>query len=477
MNSEGVQIVSTDATSYLDLLDFQREFLLHVMGEKWFRNPRPSHPAYRRWRLLSTWIDREGLIDETVSVADTVHLARILLDSCLLVALSGGDVHRRKLGDLTAYGGADMQQFIRERLPRKEFFEDVLCELSFAGYHRSLGHVVTPHQGEGLPYLRIEIPDSLLVDCKRVSTLHRNSLKGHLRTANRQVKRYNQEHGTTYPGLAVLDVSLALQNLPAVGMKPEETLAQHEVAAVQRLVGRDYSSLSAVLLLWDACQMREDGSKTWIIVRRIGVLLPHGSPLHPLPAGTVFDLFEVRQSILWYRPLSRPYTITSTVDFDRITARLGVNPNLAVQTYQQPDRIWIAYHNGSTQERFVLFVKHLHTEPVPFSLLVGAMERPGHAQFWFALPRRGTVESPRGFLENIVEEFGQLFIYGGRQVRMLWGVDAPVEASTLGKELLAVMPPGDRFPYIGICNDPSTQTSRIGVAFCLDLSRYVNWRE
>src|SRR5262245_16120080 len=84
VNHEGIQIFSSDAVSYIDLLRFQREFLLEVMGERWFHTSRPGHPAYQRYQILSAWIQREGFVDGSVPVAEVAFLPRILLDSHLL---------------------------------------------------------------------------------------------------------------------------------------------------------------------------------------------------------------------------------------------------------------------------------------------------------------------------------------------------------------------------------------------------------
>jgi hypothetical protein len=471
---------------HLALLRFQRAFLESIFGEKWFRKPHPKHPAYLRWQLLGTYIDRESLIEGGTNVDEITDLGRTMLDSFLLATLGGGDIATRDPGDLRTYGGPDMQTFIKKRLPEAEFFEDVMCELSFAGWHRTLGRTVHPDQRDGMPDLRIDLPEPLLVDCKRLTSTSLNSLKNHLRKANKQVAAYNALHGTCYPGIAAVDISAVVRVGRSAGDEIPRAVTEFE-ENVRNLLHGPYSSLSAVVLLWDDLLVTQDGEKTWYAFRRRYRQVNHQKPKHPVTDDRLFGQVEARNSILWWKPLGKPLEIWKTDDFDELANALQLSPEMVAQTYFHPDRADVLFHNADLQRRVVLLLKNFPTANPPSTLVLCSDEKragedsPNRATLQFAFPLLSAgaqLGTPRQVLAEVVKRYGLEFQFRGDHYRIMDGIEVPGPVAGVANELRTALKQSGFWFFAGLDADEQRLDTPVLVSLALsvNLAEYSKWK-
>jgi len=143
-----------------------------------------NHPAYLRWALCKKIIEQEGIIQFSEQKERLHEVGRIILDSCILVTLTEGNLQQLKLGSLDLYGDEAVQKKIRSRITNPEQFEDLMVELYVGAWHRTKNHTVEPIEKEGYPDLRIEIPNiniPVFTECKHLRTGSKNNLQTQLR--------------------------------------------------------------------------------------------------------------------------------------------------------------------------------------------------------------------------------------------------------------------------------------------------------
>jgi len=169
-----------------------------------------------------------------------------------LIQATQGSVVSQRLGDLANYRDEAVQKRLRAVVRDPDQFFDVLVEVSCAAWHISRGHKVEATQRDGMPDLELEIPGwqiPIQAECKRVKRDSR--IKGAIEKANRQIKNVGQRcYGLVYHDISegakvpeLVDL-LSLRN----NKIPDEIAAFKN--EVQRLLGRVYTSVSGVILLW-----------------------------------------------------------------------------------------------------------------------------------------------------------------------------------------------------------------------------------
>lgn len=285
--------------NFISLLKSQISVLEHLFPPGWFRQPAAtSHPAYQKWKLCQELLTRGGKIG--IHETDLLpQLARVFLDTSIIVTITKGDFQKYEAGSIRFYGDENVQKKLRTRVCYPNKFEDIMVELSYAAWNLQRGNAVEPLETDGPDFLikssLLELP--LYVECKHLRSGTRNRLQKEVRDANSQLKRV----GTSSYGIAVFDVS----DLIGVLRVDNDTLPPrlNEITAIiqNSLHAGKNRSIGAVLLIWDDYMLLgQPPDRTMVAFRRRGLVVPHSQPHKQIPPHVpLFEGFTVEFRLHW----------------------------------------------------------------------------------------------------------------------------------------------------------------------------------
>jgi len=258
-----------------------------LLTKDWLLDDTPRkklHPAITRYKLCRELAESDGSF-RAASFEDLTELASLLHDSVSLIRCTGGEVGSFRLGELANYGDAGVQARILREVRSPTKFLDVLSELQWAAWHEGAGHRVTAFETSGVDHM-IEIPGwklPILSDCKRIAAARTaRRVRRVIEKANRQIK----EHSTPAIGVVVIDLSDRCPTFDLGSLTdsfPDE-LGEYRAAA-QASIREWYTSVSAVVLVWNEISILRDAEADeflLVTLRARSELLTHHCPVYPL---------------------------------------------------------------------------------------------------------------------------------------------------------------------------------------------------
>lgn len=271
--------------------------------EDWLKlcQRQPNHPAVNKYRICQQMIEQGGIIKFPENSDILAELTSILLDNYIFAKISGGNTTHFSLGDFANYGDLKVKQNIESQLKNEktDAFSSLMTELSFGAWFLSKqGFQLTATEDEGLADFKIDIhghPIPIAVECKHIDTSTNESrYQSDIKKANKQIKNWKTTLSTEEMyGIVVIDVSSRFLNIRNNFGKIKNELTEL-ASKIQRLIRKEYSSVSGVLLMCDSFQMsNEPGerSHTDFSCARSGLFIRHLKPIQPLP-DTLAQSFE-----------------------------------------------------------------------------------------------------------------------------------------------------------------------------------------
>lgn len=270
--------------------EFYMKILEDLFGQQWFSDrerKKSSHPAYINWKLCLKLIKQAGLLKYPADLQILPDIAKVILDSQIILQCSGGDISNLILGSFANYGSQSVRRRLKQVIlqPDGNGFKSVMTELFYAAWHISEGHKVTAYEEEGYPDFQVIEEDlslPLVTDCKRIQR-DSNDLRFAkvINKANNQVKKL----GVQCYGIAVIDITEKVRN-PNVFSDEIPQSVLHIKEIVSNAIQKDNSSISAVLLFWDDYVVHGDprmSPDSLIAYRRRSQIVKHCDPMHNLP--------------------------------------------------------------------------------------------------------------------------------------------------------------------------------------------------
>lgn len=286
-----------------DFITQHKEILEKLFPPRWFlETPESDHPAYLQWAFCKRILDQGGVLQFPEQEAQIFEVARIIMNSGILVKVTGGDVQELRFGSLNVYGDEVVRKKVRSRITDPEQFEDIMVELSFAAWHGMHNHGVMPLEEEGLPDFKLAIPNLELpvyAECKHLRSGSKNRLRKVISKANSQIKAVSE---MCY-GVAVLDVSMPVAFEKVENDRFSERL-QEIISFVRSSVsGSKNRSISDVVLTWDDYMVKGTPPEaTLVVFRRRSERISHspGEDVKRIPENIqLFDGFTGGTVFLW----------------------------------------------------------------------------------------------------------------------------------------------------------------------------------
>jgi hypothetical protein len=350
--------------------ELQIRLLEELFPKDWFVITRErKHPAWMRWNLCKQILRQDGMIRYPDQQGEFTEIARLVLESWMLIALTKGDINNLTLGSIDLYGDEAVQKKIKSRIANPEKFEDLMVELSFAAWHKSRNHDVVPWEKEGLPDMKIKVPNlelPVVAECKNLRSVSANRIDKVISKASLQIKAVMEP---CY-GIVVLDVSIPVATLVVVDDELPRKIQEISSIVQSALRGDKNRSIVMAILIWDDCLiLGAPPDMTQIAFRRRHVRINHGNA-HRKVAEEIqlFEGFVAMYNCYWRerKELAKEYIFTQQFREQCASKfRIGINNVLeAIQKYDKQESIRF---NG--QKEFIIFSRHIKVKEQELTLL------------------------------------------------------------------------------------------------------------
>lgn len=276
----------------------QKHLLEELFPPGWFDVRRDGHLAYDRWQLCNELVGFRGGLPNPTSHAKLLGVASLLLDSILLIELTGGDRESMQLGSWQLYGDEGFRKFRESRTLDAGSFPHLLVELGYGAWHRMVGNAPKPLEEQGQADLIINVPGlnlPIVAECKQLASLSKNRINTEVKTANRQIK---QVGGARY-GVAIFNITAGLSALTPDGVKKELPDLRKKIR--HAISGAKNRSVGAVVLIWDQLEIvpGKDGSAETLF-HRATETIHHISAHEAIPRDVdLFDGYTVYSKLRW----------------------------------------------------------------------------------------------------------------------------------------------------------------------------------
>jgi len=315
-----------------------------------------KHPGVQRQRVLREVVLNGGVIGWPEQREHLPLLSRALLDSAILVELTGGDMSVLRLGEFANLGDDMVLQKVRTRVPNPAQFEDIFAELSVAAWHQARGHAAQLLELEGLPDIKVHLTGvsaPLYIECKRLGTSAARAIRNDLKDANKKFRRIQEPHF----GMVVIDVTQAV-TLPET-VTDDLPSALHELVdiAQQTLSGPKNRGVARAVLTWDEhIALPTSERPEAMVLRRRRVVIDHTEPERRLPETVpVFEGLTVLGNLNWRDRWLGVRQVALSGAAQAAVSVFGLRPLDLLDAFQQYDKVE-AIQCGPTL-RMVVFVK------------------------------------------------------------------------------------------------------------------------
>ncbi|MGD0145230.1 MAG: hypothetical protein ABSB53_00025 [Nitrososphaerales archaeon] len=281
----------------LAALKGQEKVLEWLFPAGWFSDPRnKTHPAFIRHQTCDEQIARESGIPTAEKLGDFATVARLRLDSTILILVSEGDLKSIVFGSLDSFGDETVRKKIQTRVTDPRMFEDMMVELYTAAWHKSKHHSVTPLEIEGLPDMIVKVPSldlPIAVECKHVTSDSENRIDSVIKKASNQIGNFkSRESRIDAYGVVMLDFASSFGvNRVKSNLVPERV--QRTLDLVKRSVsGNKNNSVKTVVCTWDDyLVLGDDSQPTAYVFRRNFRVVHHDGDFERIPQELLFEGF------------------------------------------------------------------------------------------------------------------------------------------------------------------------------------------
>jgi hypothetical protein len=433
-----------------DLIRRQRKILEDLFSTEWLNGRRFEHPARSRWSLCTEILKQGGTIRWPKQREDLPELAALLLDSVSFVTISEGSLHDLRLGDITGYGGDSVQRKIESRLPDPRQFDALMLELSMAAWHQSKGHHIRPMEKEGLPDLRVSLPDiefPVYVECKRLTTSSKWGIQKRIRLANKQLRAVDEE---SY-GVMILDISGSVGPVESISDEMPARVKTIIGYAEQAISGPKNRSVSRVIVSWDDTDiMGEPPARTSVFLRRNTRHLEH-EPVEGVTqlrlGNHLFQGNTVFFCLTWDTSLMDVIRLRFSDLMRECQKWFDFSNDELLAAYEKRDKSEPIRLDDETE--FVLFSRKAEWQSQDVHILVCARKegKTLNILFAFRIPPQihGIVDllTPLEMLATFAEHYGLPVAVGGHVQKFIFRRDFKFPSDPLGVQLGAVRNPQD----------------------------------
>ncbi|MFN2397216.1 MAG: hypothetical protein ABR543_01020 [Gemmatimonadaceae bacterium] len=459
------------------LFGVQKAGLERLFPVGWLETAPARHPARVRWELCRRMIAQNGSIRLPEQLPDLPLIGRIILDAYLLSQVAGNDW----VGTLTNLGDEAVQAKIRTRVLDPGQFEDVMVELTLAGWYLRGKHNAQPLELPRLPDIRVDssaLDLPLFVECKRLWSLARNRLVAEVRDANRQLRNAPVLHY----GVAHFDASGALGAVEAPPERDPEALAEVSRVLRSTLGGSNNKSVQTLVVSWDTYHIASDEAGPIMLffaraARRFNHAPTEGHRGLPDKAP-VFNGFTV---VLVFGTASESgkgeEAKISDAFREQFGTPLGISDAQFAHIARHPDQRQLI---GRVDQKDIILYTHVFTRGREWlSVLVGALSSGSECELLWAVPVPPRVQCsldgalPLDTLEGLANQYGCLFSIGDHRAHYVFGKRIPIGLSDPSVVMYDIeAPSGAVVVPILIAAFESTPESVVdcGVAFALNMS-------
>lgn len=462
-------------------------FIETLFPEGWIEEQvsrsRSQHTAVQQWSLCEQVVNR-GKVNLRGPKENLQAFGRILLDCLIWTTVTGGDDTKFSLGPLTAYGNDAVIAKIRSRITDSNQYDDLLVELAEASWLLGRGYAVSAIESLGMPDLRIEVSGVELpvyVECKHLRTMTQNAVSNHVKKANKQLKRPEEDH---YGVLRIhvrgdFRIELRSDDVP-------EEIAQ-VLSFVDRAVGGEKNrSVSAVIVSWDSyVTTGEEIGRPMTFFRRHCETIAHNSPrARSLP--THLEMFGGYTTMVAFTPSPSVGEITDIVITQlceqESIQRLGIPPEIITQTVRSPDGTdWFVMEDA----KFVLLSKAHEVGNDKGFIVVFAMVNEPRLEIMWALwvgvelePGVGFI-SPLHMISELAHHFGLPFKLGGSTHTFVNYHREPLSGAPTASEIMSEIIQFERQPtdaflssVVRIRETDGGMVAEVAMVFGVDLKVY-----
>jgi len=288
--------------------DLQKRILEEMFTPDWFlcgETQKHTHPAYQRWNLCCDLIQQGIRYPDHVDALPIITM--MMLDNYALLECSHGNVDKGIFGKLSCYGHVNVLKRIRSEITNPEKFGDVMVEMTYAAWHLSRGHQISPAHEQGTADFTINIPGfpfPVFTDCKRVKkNTNDNRFHDIIKKANKQIK--TSANGEKCFGLIAIDVTDKINVIrPLSDSLPSEIV--HIGKLVKSAIMQHNTSISAAILQWNDFTIlgKPPHEPTTVALRKRSHLIEHNQPINKLPVSSILEEIgnTVEFNICWQKP-------------------------------------------------------------------------------------------------------------------------------------------------------------------------------
>lgn len=267
--------------THMDFFQQQIELLEKLMPNGWFNNPNNNgHPAFEEWEFCKTLIAQGGVLKFPEQGTQLPMLARMILDSSILVTLTDGNLQKITIGNFEKFL-KPVKKKILNSLQHPIRFDEVMLELSVASWHMMEKHKVEILEVNNYPDMKIVISSlqyPLYIECKNVTSENINYLSKNIeekiKKANSQLEFVPEDHF----GLVIFNVTKPIRL-----KKVNSDIYPDQIYKITNLIkdlldDKDYLSIGASVVIWDDyMELGKPPEKTLIAYRKRFIRIDHAS--------------------------------------------------------------------------------------------------------------------------------------------------------------------------------------------------------
>lgn len=250
------------------------------------------HPLHEHLVICNDALNNDGIVTLDSGGLIGEKLARVLLDCAILIQLTDGSLRHFVLGK-TLPGNKKAVNKITTRITISAQYRGLIVELYTYSWNAMMGHEVELWEEEGLPDLKVEIPNlkiPFLIACTHRDNSKTPPLGDYIDRAEKQIRQATEKHDRQYFGVSLIDVSIPVGTPTVDGDVLPKEIVDYTKSVEAILDSGLYRHVKGVLLVWDEFFKKEIKDNCYYCLRRRSVVVP-ASKLEALQVFKGYDAF------------------------------------------------------------------------------------------------------------------------------------------------------------------------------------------
>jgi hypothetical protein len=220
-----------------------------LFPENWFSLTKNAfHPAYERWEMCRSIIDRGGRMSNDGTMSSFLRNFKAFRDSRIMSNAMNGNAQEYLLGTAAKYGDKDVLTRINAEIVDPVKYFHIMTELELANWCNVKGYEMTVFQRGGADFRFVICgwDRPVIGDCKRISKNSSVTRIGKvINKANDQIKRTGEDGY----GVVAIELTDRLPELMSISDDIPEELTPLIVEANLN-IGNCNTAVNAVVLFW-----------------------------------------------------------------------------------------------------------------------------------------------------------------------------------------------------------------------------------